>query len=83
MKSIRAKISPSGRLSIPAPFRRAVGLQAGGEVVIELAGKEMRIRSLAEAVAQAQALSRRLLGERPTAAVDDFIAARRREAAKE
>ena len=83
MNSIRVKLSESGRLSIPAAFRKAVGLEGGDDVVIELDGKEMRIRTVDEAVAQAQALTKRLLAGKPRASVDDFIAERRREAKKE
>jgi AbrB family looped-hinge helix DNA binding protein len=83
MNAIRVRLSESGRLSIPASFRKAVGLEAGGDVLVELEGKEIRIRSLNEAVAQAQAMARRLLAGHPEASVDDFIAERRREAEKE
>jgi AbrB family looped-hinge helix DNA binding protein len=84
MTVVRAKVSESGRLSIPAELRRAVGLEHGGDVVVELDGREIRIRTVAEAVAQAQALSRRLLGDRlAEASVDNFLAERRREAERE
>lgn len=84
MNAIKAKVSGSGRLSIPADLRRAVGLEHGGDVVVELDGRDIRIRTVAEAVAQAQALSRRLLGDRAAgASVDDFLAQRRRDAERE
>jgi len=84
MTVIRAKVSESGRLSIPAELRRAIGLEHGGDVVVDLDGREIRIRTVAEAVAQAQALSRRLLGDRMAeASVDNFLAERRREAERE
>jgi AbrB family looped-hinge helix DNA binding protein len=83
MQRVRAKVSPSGRLSIPADFRKAIGLERGGDVVIELAGREIRIRTLDEIVAQAQDLTRRLLGDRPGASVEAFLAERRREAERE
>ncbi|KGM34200.1 AbrB/MazE/SpoVT family DNA-binding domain-containing protein [Inquilinus limosus] len=83
MNAVRAKVSESGRLSIPADLRRAVGLEHGGDVVVELDGRDIRIRTVDEVVAQAQALTRQLLGDRPEASVDAFLAERRREAAKE
>jgi AbrB family looped-hinge helix DNA binding protein len=84
MTVIRAKVSESGRLSIPAELRRAIGLEHGGDVVVDLDGREIRIRTVAEAVAQAQALSRRLLGDRAAeASVDNFLAERRRDAERE
>ncbi|MGL4960552.1 MAG: AbrB/MazE/SpoVT family DNA-binding domain-containing protein [Inquilinus sp.] len=83
MNAVKAKVSESGRLSIPADLRRAVGLEHGGDVVVELDGRDIRIRTLDEVVARAQALTRQLLGDRPEASVDAFLAERRREAAKE
>lgn len=84
MTVVRARVSESGRLSIPAELRRAIGLEHGGDVVVDLDGREIRIRTVAEAVAQAQALSRRLLGDRAAeASVDNFLAERRRDAERE
>jgi AbrB family looped-hinge helix DNA binding protein len=84
MSAVKAKVSESGRLSIPADLRRAIGLERGGDVVVELDGRDIRIRTVAEAVAQAQALSRLLLGDRAAeASVDDFLAERRRDAERE
>ncbi|MGK9165985.1 AbrB/MazE/SpoVT family DNA-binding domain-containing protein [Inquilinus limosus] len=83
MNAVKAKVSESGRLSIPADLRRAVGLEHGGDVMVELDGRDIRIRTVDEVVAQAQALTRQLLGDKPEASVDAFLAERRREAAKE
>ena len=76
----RARVSESGRISLPAEFRKAVGLEPGGDVVVELEGREIRIRTLDEVVAHAQALTHRLLRGKPDATVDAFLAERRREA---
>ena len=83
MNTARGRVSVSGRLSIPAEFRKAVGLDHGGDVVVELAGREIRIRTVDEVIAQSQALTRRLIGTKPGASVDDFLAERRREAERE
>jgi AbrB family looped-hinge helix DNA binding protein len=83
MKRSHAKVSKSGRLSIPAGIRKTLGLDGGGEVVIELVGQEIRIRTVGEVVAQAQALARRLTAGKPDASVDAFLAERRREAERE
>jgi phage gp45-like len=64
-------------------MRRAVGLDHGGDVVFELDGRDIRIRTVDEVVARAQALSRRLLGDNPDADTRGFIAERRREAKRE
>jgi AbrB family looped-hinge helix DNA binding protein len=80
MKIARSRVTESGRMSLPAEFRKAVGLDRGGDVIIELDGKEIRIRTVDEVVARAQALTGQLLGEKPEASVDAFLAERRRDA---
>jgi AbrB family looped-hinge helix DNA binding protein len=83
MSGVLARVSESGRLSIPAKFRKAIGLERGGEVVVELDGREIRIRTVDEVVGRAQALTRQLLGDKPGGSLDAFLAERRREAARE
>jgi AbrB family looped-hinge helix DNA binding protein len=83
MSGILARVSQSGRLSIPAKFRKAVGLERGGEVVVELDGREIRIRTIDEVVGRAQALTHQLLSDQPDASLDAFLAERRRQAARE
>ena len=78
MNAIHGRVSKSGRISLPAEFRKAVGLDHGGDVVVELDGREIRIRTVDEVVSQAQALTRRLLGDKPAASVDAFLAERHR-----
>jgi len=80
MNAIRGRVTESGRVSLPAELRKAVGLDRGGEVIFELDGREIRIRTLDEVIDHAQALSRRILGGRTGASVDAFLAERRREA---
>ena len=69
-----------GRLSLPAAIRKRHGLAQGGEVLVEDTGDAIVLRTLDQAVARAQAMSRRLVAGRPGASVDDFLAERRREA---
>jgi bifunctional DNA-binding transcriptional regulator/antitoxin component of YhaV-PrlF toxin-antitoxin module len=83
MSGVIARVSQSGRLSLPAKFRKAVGLERGGEVVVELDGREIRIMTVNEVVARAQAMTRRLLGGKAEASLDAFLAERRRDAARE
>ena len=83
MIAVRGRVSGSGRLSIPAEFRKAVGLERGGDVVVQLYDREIRIRTVEEVIAQAQVLTGRLIGRKPEASVDAFLSERRREAAHE
>lgn len=78
-KVVRGRVSPSGRISLPADIRKAIGLERGGDVVVELDGQDIRIRTVAEVVARAQELSRQLLAGKPHCSVDDFLAERRRD----
>ncbi len=83
MSATFVRVSQSGRLSIPAHLRKAVGLEQGGEVVVELDGRDIRIRTVNEVVSRAQAMTRRLLADKPDASLDRFLAERRREAERE
>ena len=83
MNSVRAKVTESGRLSLPAEFRRAIGLERGGDVVVELEWRQIRIRPIDEVIAHAQRLTHRLIGGKPGSSVEDFLAERRREAESE
>lgn len=80
MDGLRARVDDAGRLRLPDEFRRAVGLERGGDVVLELAGNEIRIRTVDDVVARAQELTRELLGGRSGATVEDFLTERRRDA---
>lgn len=77
---MKAKVMPDGRMSLPADLRKRHGLGNGGEVIVEDVGDAIMLRTLDQVVARAQALSRRLVGNKTGASVDDFLADRAREA---
>lgn len=81
--SSRAKVTASGRLSLPAEIRRRHGLTRGGEVIIDDRGDAIVLRTVDQVVARAQALARRMIEGKQEAGVDDFLAERRREAERE
>lgn len=83
MNAVHGRVSRSGRINLPAEFRRAVGLDHGGDVIVELDGRDIRIRTVDEVVERSQALAQRLLAGKPAASVDAFIEERRRDASKE
>lgn len=82
MTPVLARIDSAGRLSIPARHRKALGLETGGPVVVTLQGNEVRVRAVADVMAELQAETARLLLG-PDASVDAFLAGRRAEAARE
>ena len=80
---MKAKVMPDGRMSLPAELRRRHGLGDGGEVIVEDVGDAIVLRTLNQVVARAQALSRKLVDDKPGASVDDFLADRARQAEAE
>lgn len=78
MRSFKVNVSPSGRVSLPAEFRRTLGLEKGGTVVMALDDGDIRIRTVKESIRRAQAMTRELLAKSgKTLTVDDFLAERR------
>jgi len=80
---MRAVVTKDGRVRLPAELRRKHGLSKGGEVIVEDVGDAIVLRTIDQVVARAQAVSRKLLADRPGASVDDFLADRAREAEAE
>ncbi|HEV2365644.1 MAG TPA: AbrB/MazE/SpoVT family DNA-binding domain-containing protein [Caulobacteraceae bacterium] len=83
MNAISTKLSETGRLTVPAKLRAAAGLEPGGEVVLDIVGGELRIRTVAQALASARAKARAMLAGKSGVSVDDFLADRRGQAARE
>jgi AbrB family looped-hinge helix DNA binding protein len=75
------RIGSGGRVVIPAEYRRALGVGPGDDVVMLLEDGEVRILSVKQAVARAQALVRRYVAEGSSLA-GELIADRRDEAAR-
>jgi len=80
---MKAKVMPDGRMSLPADLRKRHGLGNGGEVNVEDVGDAIVLRTLDQVVARAQEMSRRLIGGKTNASVEDFLADRAREAESE
>jgi len=76
----RLKVNQNGRVVIPAPFRKALGISAGDEVVLRLENDELRITTLKRRIERAQRLVRKHL--KPGTSLVDELIAERREAAK-
>lgn len=79
---VRVKIGPSGRIVIPAPYRKALGVKEGDVVTLQLEGDEVRVISPAAAIRRAQDLIAKYVPA-DVSLVDELIAERRREAARE
>jgi len=80
--SLRGHVSETGRLSLPAELRRAVGLERGGPVRIEVIDGAIRIRTMKEVKDRIRALARES-GLADKASVSDFMGWRDAERAEE
>jgi AbrB family looped-hinge helix DNA binding protein len=82
MLSRHVRIAPGGRVVIPADFRKALGVDVGDDLVVELVDGELRLRSLDAAIARVQEIVRKYVPEGVSLA-DELIRERREEAARE
>jgi AbrB family looped-hinge helix DNA binding protein len=82
MEVVRARVNESGRVVIPASFRKALGIHAGEEVVLRVENDELRITTMRHSIEQAKRLVRRHV-KAGTSLVDALIADRRAAAKNE
>jgi AbrB family looped-hinge helix DNA binding protein len=78
----KVKIDRGGRLVIPANFRKALGIESGDEVVLQLKDDSIRVITIQEAVQQAQERVRKYIPSSVSLS-DELIAERREEAKNE
>jgi len=76
----RTRINENGRVVIPASFRKALGINAGDEVVLRIEDDELRISTLKRRIERAQQLVRRHV--KPGTSLVNELVSERREAAK-
>jgi len=76
---VPVKIAANGRVCIPADVRARLGLKDGDTLLLDETDDGLVFRTLSQAVREAQAWSRQILGDQPNATVDDFIAEKRQE----
>ena len=55
----RLRVNENGRVVIPAAFRKALGINAGDEVVLRMEDDELRITTLKRRIERAQRLVRK------------------------
>ncbi len=76
------KVGSGGRIARPDAYRQAIGVSEGDDVQVRLKGDEVRIISRAAALRRAQDLVAKYVPQ-DVGLVDELIAERRREAARE
>ena len=79
MLETRARIGKAGRLVIPAAHRKALGLDAGDEVVLMIEDDELRLMTPETAIRHAQEMIRQYV-PRERSLVEELIRERREEA---
>ncbi len=77
--TVTAKITEGGRIVIPAPYRVALGVRPGDEVLLRLVDGELRVYSRKEAVRRAQTWAQSLKPSGPSQ-VDELLKERQQEA---
>ncbi len=82
MQQTATKVDRHGRVVIPVEYRRALGLRAGDAVVVQLDDGALRILTRAQAIWRAQEIVAKYVSPERSL-VDELIAERRAEAARE
>jgi AbrB family looped-hinge helix DNA binding protein len=76
----RLRVNENGRVVIPPSFRKALGINAGDEIVLRIEDDELRITTLRRRFEQAQRIVRQHVI--PGMSLVDELTAERREAAR-
>ena len=76
--TVQVNITSNGRMSLPADIRKRLGLQDGGQVLVEETEDGVILRTVDQAVARAQAIAKKY-SDAPGASVEAFLASRRAE----
>jgi AbrB family looped-hinge helix DNA binding protein len=75
--TMHVTVTPNGRMSLPAKLRKKLGLSQGGELLAEETADGIILRTVEQAIAQAQARARRFTSGKPEASVEAFLKNRR------
>jgi AbrB family looped-hinge helix DNA binding protein len=78
----RIRVNENGRVVIPASFRKALGIRAGDEVVLQMKDDELRISTVKSRIERAQRRVARYTRSGESLA-DELIAERREAATRE
>jgi len=76
----RLRINENGRVVIPAPFRKALGISPGDELILRLENDELRITTIKRRLERAQRHVRKYV--KPGVSLVNELIAERRGAAK-
>ena len=77
---VRLKVNENGRVVIPLEFRKALGVEAGDEVILSWKDDEICVTTMQRRIERAQRHARQYV--KPGVSLVDELIAERREAAK-
>jgi len=83
MGAVRLKVSATGEVSLPDELRKALGVEGGGELLATYEDRLVWIQPRQTRLSEIGAELNRAVPEGVRLSVDDFLAQRRRDAAKE
>ena len=75
--SLVVAVSKTGRVNLPAALRKRMGLAAGGAVIVNETDTGITLQTVAQAIANAQAIAKKYTDGDPASSVDAFLANRR------
>ena len=81
VNAIPVKVGPKGRVVVPAPIRRELGIEEGTELMARVEGDGIVLEPRSAAIRRLQALFAHI--PRDVSLVDELIAERRKEARRE
>ena len=81
--SYHAKLIKGGKIVIPAELRREFGFEDGDTLVFEREGNSLVIKTYTQVVREVQATFKAMKPDAGRSMVDELIAERRAEAARE
>jgi AbrB family looped-hinge helix DNA binding protein len=80
---IQVRVSPSGRISIPADVRKQLGLEKGGSLMLNVDEYGITLTNFQQRIAKAQSLYREAMKGKVDFTIAEFLAEKRAEAALE
>jgi bifunctional DNA-binding transcriptional regulator/antitoxin component of YhaV-PrlF toxin-antitoxin module len=79
MSAVKVKMLEGGRIIVPAPFRKHLGLEKGDTVLCSIQGGKLTVEKRSAAIAEVQAMMAALVPSGVSLA-DELVAERREEA---
>ena len=75
--TVQVSITPNGSMNLPADIRGRLGVADGGRLLVEETPDGVVLRTVAQAIAHAQAAARAFAAGKPEISVDGFLANRK------